>query len=190
MRLMLFSEDWSSLKHADLDTYVDNVTSTTIKATKHCTPSKLVNIRQQDCPWFNSIIKRKIRQRKRAYRKAKTSMSITHCSKFRHLRNDVVSLIRKAKLSYFDSLSNKLKKSTLASRDWWKTLRGFINPQHTKSIPPLFDETTQELEMDDKLKADILNNYFVASHVFMKMEKTYQVLLYIRITSLLYQESW
>ena len=64
-------------------------------------------------------------------------------SKFRYLQNDVVSLIRKAKLSYFDSLSNKLKNYTLTSRDWWKTLRGFINPQHTKSILPLFDETTQ-----------------------------------------------
>ena len=64
MRLMLSSEDWSSLKHANLDTYVDNVTSAIIEAAKHCIPTKLVNIRQQDCPWFNSIIKRKIRQRK------------------------------------------------------------------------------------------------------------------------------
>jgi len=44
MRLMLSSEDWSSLKHANLDTSVDNVTSTIIKPAKHCIPTKLVNM--------------------------------------------------------------------------------------------------------------------------------------------------
>jgi len=72
-------------------------------------------------------------------------------------RKNIQTMPKYAKLSYFDSLSNKLKNSTLTSRDWWKT---FINSQRTNSIPPLFDETTRELEMDDKLKADIFNNYF------------------------------
>ena len=62
-----------------------------------CIPNKTVTIRPSDPPWITSTIKRYIRKRKRAYRKAKHTKLPSHWNKFKQLRNKVVSLIRESK---------------------------------------------------------------------------------------------
>ena len=70
--------------------------------------------------------------------------------KFKKLRNEVVSNLRKAKNEYVSLLANKLKTSNLSSKDYWKTLKSFIKPSQTPSIPPLYHNNEYIGDTDEK----------------------------------------
>ncbi|OOY49087.1 hypothetical protein BOV97_13130, partial [Solemya velum gill symbiont] len=110
-------------------------------------------------PWLDTHIKRKIRARKRAYRKAKRKNTHFYWEKFRKLRNETVAAIRKNKISYYNNLSNKLQNTHLSPADWWKTLKSFISTKEQQPIPPL--HINGEIITDNIEKANILNNFFV-----------------------------
>ena len=57
------------------------------------------------------------------------------------------------------SIANKLKTTNLTTQDYWKTLKTFIKPSQTSTIPPLLNENVYISE--DSEKANLLNNYFV-----------------------------
>ena len=63
---------------------------------------------------MNSSIKKLIRKRKRAFRKAKRSQSPAHWAKFKQIRNDVVTAIRQS------------KKSLLANSDIFEAVQLFL----------------------------------------------------------------
>lgn len=52
-------------------------------------------------------------------------------------RNEVTKLLRQSKNDYINSLACKLKSSTLASSDYWVTLKTFIKPTINATIQPL-----------------------------------------------------
>ena len=68
-----------------------------------------VRIRLSDPLRLTCYIKRYIRKRKRAYRKAKPTNSSINWNKFKKLHDKVVSLIRESKQAHIDKISNKLK---------------------------------------------------------------------------------
>ena len=165
-REYLSSVDWNQTRHADLDTYVDNFISLIRNASMRFIPHKSVVINNNDCSWMTNAIKQRIRQCRRAYRKAKQSGSENHWAKFRRLRNSVVSLIRKAKSDHVEVLANRIKAGSLSSGDWWKCLRSFITDDRRETIPPLFDASTSNLTQSDQQKADVLNAFFISqSHL-------------------------
>ena len=110
--------DWTSLKHEDINIYSANITEKILEISKLCIPNKIIRIRPSEPTWMNSSIKKLIRKRKRAFRKAKRSQSPAHWAKFKQIRNDVVTAIRQSEKSLLDNLANKLKNNTLTSRDW------------------------------------------------------------------------
>ena len=122
-----------------------------------------VTIRPRDLPWINNTIRRLIRKRNRLYKKYKKDRTILNYDKFKQARNEVTSNLRKAKKDYTDSLANKLKTSSLSSRDYWKTLKSFIKPSNSVTIPPLLHENTYVADSDEK--ANLLNSYFVEQTV-------------------------
>ena len=67
-------------------------------------------------------------------------------------------MIRKSKQSHTDKLKEKLTSEQLSSKDWWKTLKHFISPAKSSSIPPLNDNDI--IVSDPTEKANLLNNYF------------------------------
>lgn len=150
--------DWDSLQHSDINIYAKNLTDCISSITESCIPNKKVIIRPSDPPWITTAIKRQIRKRKRAYRKAKQTNLQNHWDKFKRLRNKVVSMIRESKKSYFVSLSNKLKSDSLSSKQWWTILKSFIAPNSKTSIPPL--EKDGVIYSDDSAKANVLNDFF------------------------------
>ena len=105
-----------------------------------------------------TFLKRKIRQRKRAYKKAKRTRLENHWSKRKNLRNEVVDLIRTSKKQYFDRIAEKLKYKSHSPKDWWATLKTFIKPTFTSSIPPL--ESNGHIVTDEYEKANTFNTYF------------------------------
>ena len=121
----------------------------------------MVTIKLHEPAWINNFIKRKIRQRKRLYKKAKNSNSPNHWSKFKRPRTKVIDLIRKSKQKYIDSQSDKLRSGSFSSRDWWNTLNGFISPFSSSSIPPLYDTINDTIVVDEIEKANLLYSFFV-----------------------------
>ena len=103
-------------------------------------------------------IRRLIRKRKRAFRKANRTNLSEHWVKFKQLRNKVINLIRDSKQSHKDKIANKLRSGTLSSMDWWRTLKSVIAPNSKSSIPPL--EKDGILIVDDVDKANVLNDFF------------------------------
>ena len=65
--------DWDSLQDNNVDTYSENIAFTILSIAKECIPNRQITIRPSEPPWITTEIKRKIRKRKRAYRKAKST---------------------------------------------------------------------------------------------------------------------
>ena len=65
---------------------------------------------------------------------------------------------RKSKNEQIDKLTEKIYKNTNCSKDKWKTLKTFIKPNHTSSIPPL--NVNGNIYSDNTDKANILNYYY------------------------------
>ncbi|MEW8548237.1 MAG: endonuclease/exonuclease/phosphatase family protein, partial [Candidatus Thiodiazotropha sp.] len=155
--------DWQSLKHEDINTYTKNVADYIINTSKKHIPNKIVKIRKSDPPWLNAKIKRMMRKRKRLYDKYKrTNNDIDHTN-YKTFRNKVTNEIRQSKKLTNDKLANKLLNSDLRPKDYWKTLKHFINKEQSFSIPPLkVDGIVIEEDLD---KATALNDYFLEQTV-------------------------
>ena len=46
-------------------------------------------------------------------------------------------MICKSKTKFYDDIAEKLKSDSLTSKDWWTTLKFFITPKASSTIPPL-----------------------------------------------------
>ena len=152
--------DWNTIIKEDVNLYANALTQTLINLSEQYIPNKNVTIRPQDLPWINNNIRKLMRKRNRSYRKYKRSKTVQNYSKFKRIRNDITSLLRKSKQDYTESLANKLKSSNLSSKDYWNTLKSFIKPaQSSSEIPPLHQNGCYVSDSTDK--ANLLNEYFV-----------------------------
>ena len=85
-------------------------------AGKICIPSKTVTVRPQDLPWMNNNLRKLMRKRNRLFEKYKKDKSVETYNKFKKIRNEVTSLLRKSEKYYINSLATKLKSSDLEQR--------------------------------------------------------------------------
>ena len=123
-----------------------------------CIPNKVIDIRPSDPPWITTLIKRHIRKRKRANKRAKQTNLPIHWTKFRNLRNMETQLIRESKQSFNESMATRLKSDSLSPKQWWKLLKYFIAPNSKSFIPPL--ETNEKTYAVECENAIILNDFF------------------------------
>ena len=150
--------DWESLKDDNIDNYVENLKNAIIAITTECVPNRSIKVKPSDPPWLTSALKRHIRKRKRAYKKALQSNLDRHWNKFKTLRNEAITMIRDSKQKFFKKIADKLKSDTLSSKDWWATLKTFIIPNFKSTIPPLeYNGRIYTYETD---KSNIFNQYF------------------------------
>ncbi len=150
--------DWTSTKHNNLDVYSNNITSTILAMSRACIPNRDVTIRQDDPVWITSAIKKSIRQRKRLYKKARRTNNGHDWVMFIQFRNKTTSLIKEAKQLQTTKLEDDLRNADKSSKSWWTTLKAFIKPGSSTSIPPL--QSGDDIVSDAHLKANVLNNYF------------------------------
>ncbi len=141
-----------------MDIYSNNISSTILKISRACIPNRDVTIRHDEPPWITAAIRKSIRQRKRLYRKAKRSDRVHDWSLFRQLRNKTTSLIKEAKNSQTRKLEEQLLIADKSSKSWWTTLKAFIKPFSSVSIPPL--QSGDDIVSDASSKANVLNDYF------------------------------
>ena len=121
-------------------------------------PNKTITVRPSDPPWVSGHIRRLIRRRKRAHRKAKRLDTPESWRKFRKLRNEANKAIKSAKQDLKDKLANKLKSDNISSKDWWKTFKCLIGKDKTDPIPPL-NHNGKQIN-DPTEKANAFNKYF------------------------------
>ena len=154
--------NWDTIKSDNIDIYALNTVDTILSISRSTIPSRKVTIRPSDPPWFSSRIRSLIRQRKRAYRKAKRTNTHSDWTSFRQLRNRVVENIRLSKHTHLSSLVEKLNSDSKKHNSWWSCLKGFIKPNDTSrsTIPPL--QSQNSIVSDDEEKANLLNNFFIS----------------------------
>ena len=75
------------------------------------------------------------------------------------MRNNIVTLIRLAKLSYELKRENIVSNPTLNVKQWWKIIKYEMKGSQQSGIPSL--ESGGMTVVDDCQKANLLNNYFV-----------------------------
>ena len=155
----IIETNWESLKNNDIDIYASNITDKISELAKKNIPNKTVKIRQSDPTWLTSEIKKMIRKRKRLYNKFKRSKSHSDFEKYKQTRNKTIAEIRKSKQLETDKLAAKLRNNDIGPRDWWKTLKHFIKPEKSTSLPSLYNDDTVFTEEIDK--ATLLNDFFV-----------------------------
>ena len=155
----IMETNWETLENNNIDIYAQNVTNEISKLAKKHIPNKTVKIRQSDPSWLTSEIKKMIRKRKRLYKQYKRSKCPADFENYKHLRNKTITEIRKSKQLEIDKLAAKLRNNDIKPKDWWKTLKHFIKPEHSTSLPPLHHDDAVFTEEPDK--ASLLNDFFV-----------------------------
>ncbi len=109
LRQKVIETDWTTCFDEDISIHTNNFIDTLRNTMKQCITNKKVTIRPQEPPWLTKEVKTKIRNRKRAYHKAKRTQLIRHWDKFKRIRNETITLIRKSKQQHKDILSEKNK---------------------------------------------------------------------------------
>ena len=156
--------DWDSNYSNDPDEYAQRITNIIIENVSSTIPNKTITINPQDPAWMTLEMKRKIRQRKRYYRKAKRTNSPQHWLKFKKLRNEMILCIRNTKREYFDRMILKRRSGNLSPINRWKALKSFVSPtkSSSKSIPTLVDPITYQFVVDEDKKANVFNSFFAS----------------------------
>ena len=152
--------DWISLKSNDIDIYASNITNRISELANKHIPNKKVKIRQSDPSWLTNEAKKIIRKCKRLFKKFKRTKNITDYDNYTHFRNKTTTGIRKLEQQITDKLAAKLCNNDIGPRDWWNTLKQFIKPGQSSSVPPLYKDDIIYTEEDDKVT--LMNNFFVA----------------------------
>ena len=150
--------NWDEVKDDDLDIYAKKLTDQFSKLASKYIPNKIIKVRQSDPPWLTNNIKKMMRKRKRLYDKYKRSNNIVDFENFKQIRNRVTNEIRKSKHKQTDNLAQTLANNTSEPKDWWKTLKQFIKPDHCSSFPPLIKN--EDIYSEDMDKANLLNQLF------------------------------
>ena len=158
LRQLIQEFNWQSLKNDDINVYAENVTNKILELCELAIPNKTITVRPSDPPWISGHIRRLIRRRKRAHRKAKRLDTPESWRKFRKLRNEANKAIKSANQDLKDKSANKLKSDNISSKDWWKTFKCLIGKDKTDPIPPL-NHNGKQIN-DPTEKANAFNKYF------------------------------
>ena len=106
---------------------------------------------KKNLPWLNRNIIKAIRERNRAFKRAKKSRKSEHMQKYKKQRNMITNMLRSAKLNFFKNLDPSSPKS------FWKVAK-FLTKQ-SSTIPILQDDYGDTIQ-DDTEKASLLNDFF------------------------------
>lgn len=147
----------SLLSNDNVDESADILSKTIIQVASETIPNKEVTIRPGDIPWMNNDIRKLIRKRAKLHKKAKQNNTDFHWSKFRKIRNDVTTLIRKSKLMYQNKLIKKINSNNVNPKEWYKCSKKLTKKQSSSSIPSL--NYNNIIASSDQEKVEVLNDF-------------------------------
>ena len=123
---------------------------------KHA-PLKTKYLRGNNSAFMTKYLRKMIMNRSRsknAYFKHKT---VENWENYRKLRNDCVKATKKAKKAYFEKLNIN---SVNDNKSFWRTVKPFFTDNNKKSEKIILVENS-EIVTDNKINAEIMNEYFV-----------------------------
>ena len=120
---LISSECWMFIDSLTVDEACDRFTTTLLRLMSECIPSKEVIIRPNDKPWFDSEIRRYIKNRNRQRNIALRKQTPSSWQKYKHLRNKVNNFKKSAKKHFFENIETNIEQNRLNnSRNYWKSL--------------------------------------------------------------------
>ena len=117
-------------------------------------PLKMKTVRANDSPFMTKPLRKAIMTRTRLRIKLRTD---ENWKAFKKQRNKCVKLLREAKNSYYGNLNLKLLTD---NRKFWRTVKPMFSDKIQASTAITLLEN-DELVSDNKVVANIFNNYFV-----------------------------
>ena len=108
---------------------------------------------------MNSSIGKAIRKRNHIHYRTKSTNNPDHLSQYRHLRNDVIRLVREAKTEYRNKLTSQLMDKSIPPDRWWRIAKSVCKLNKCNKVsPPIKHEGRIIIHTSEK--CDIFNKYF------------------------------
>ena len=164
---LINTENWNFITMMSIEDATTLFTVKLLELMKLCIPFKLVTVRPNDKPWYDSMIRTFSRKRDRLKATAIKHPSENNWAKFKHARNRVNNMIKHAKEQFYSNIETTLTDlKSSNSRQYWKMLKHLINSHsHSDVIPPLKSVDIHgnvTIYTSEEEKATCLNNYFVS----------------------------
>ena len=155
---------WEQFLHqcTNVEDMSNRFTNTYLEMVGRGIPSKLVIIRLNDKPWFNSEIRKQIRTRNRVHKLARRNQSNQSLQKYKSQRNKVNNMIKYAREQFFLSANELVHYlQSKNSKSYWIFVKRMMKGTgNNYTISSLYNGSSVELVYEDKAKADLLNQYF------------------------------
>ena len=127
---LLESIEWDSILPPTVDNCWNDWKSYFLQVMELCIPHSTAKIRR-NLPWLSKGIFNGIKKRDALFRTAKVTGKLCDREKYNQKRNQVVSMLRESKQSFFDNNINQTD-----AKMFWKTVR-ILNRDYSSSIPTL-----------------------------------------------------
>ena len=122
-------------------------------------PNKVVKIRTDDKPWYNSELRKLSHKKNNLHREAKRTNSPADWNNFRMVKNKYTGKIREAASTYRANLALKLHEGTKTSpKSWWHIARKFMGKKKCTCIPAM--QWRDHILVENYEKAEQFNNAF------------------------------
>ena len=163
---MIENCDWENIINGaeTVDIATENFTSKFLSCVRQCIPEKTVTIRPRDKPWYDSLIRKRIRLRDRLRNKALKTQKDSDWAAYRKLRNSVNNMKKYAISNYYDNIETYLDDSSKENTKlYWKLMKDTFNMKLCNEIPPIQvnDNTgVNKVVYSDSDKIEALNAYF------------------------------
>ena len=139
----------------------ENFTLKYLEFAKKHIPCKTVVIRPNDKPWFNSDIRKQIRTRDRLHKQIKRNSSCSLLQRYKAQRNKVNNMIHYAREQFFINANDLLDKEKQANpKSYWSLIKKLQGNTQSYNIPPLQDDISGNILINDEDKANLLNKFF------------------------------
>ena len=120
---LITEQNWDFIDNIDINSSCLRFTETLLSLMTLCIPSKLVTIRPNDKPWYDSQVRTFSRQRDRQKKIATKSTKQNDWVNYKHLRNKVNNLKKHAKERCFSNLEQNIANCRSDNpNQYWKML--------------------------------------------------------------------
>ena len=152
--------DWDSrFNGLGSDEMADILTNELYSILSSNIPNKVVTCNDRDPPWITPELKHIIKRKQRTYRKfVQRGRRDEDWERVKNVRNATSKQIKNTKEKYFSNLGKKLSNPNHGLKEYWSSLNRLINKKNTQNIPPLLENDSFVINVQEK--ANLLNNYF------------------------------
>ena len=149
---MLDCIEWDALLTEDVNQYWSTWKHYFLQILELCIPHTVANVKRNP-PWITKNVLNAIKKRDKLFRTAKSTGNPADCVKYNRKRNEVVSMLRECKQSFFN-----LQLNNADTKTFWKTVCS-LKQMSSSTIPTLHDgDKTARTSLDT---ATTLNNFFL-----------------------------